>query len=172
MSIPSSVPPPPVPRGFQGKGGRSRREANLRKYGTPLPLLLPSSPLHPASTAFSASGIVDPVTLKEAPSGWFGPSSVASKVVVPSVVGTLDRDTASVWVEGEGMEVLFNRGFFGKGTLSRSDPNWRRRRIELVRGGDGECGLSGARRTREKEWMPGHQTKSALTPSPRRRAVP
>lgn len=137
MSIPIAVPAPPGPRGFQGKGGRYRQ--NLQKYGTPLPLLLPSSPLHPAYPSTSG-GVVDPATLKEPERGWLASAGLGRQtdVVVPAVVGVLDKDTGSVWVEGEGMEVLFNRGFFGKGTLSRSDPSWRKRRMEQVRGGDGE----------------------------------
>ncbi|GMK60116.1 hypothetical protein CspeluHIS016_0903330 [Cutaneotrichosporon spelunceum] len=136
MSIPASVPPP-VPRGFQGKGGKSKRDANMLKYGTPLPILLPSSPLHPDTTS-RVGHIVDPTTLKEPGSFLAGLSclNVRNKVVVPAIVGDLDADTGSVWVDGDGMEVLFNRGFFGKGTLSRSDPSWRKRRVELVRGGD------------------------------------
>jgi tRNA-splicing endonuclease subunit Sen2 len=133
------VPPPPVPRGFQGKGGRSKRDFNLLKYGTPLPLLLPSSPLHPDTSSREGS-ILDPVHPEPAPSlkNTLAGLGVRRAALVPAIVGTLDADTGSVWVEGEGMEVLFNRGFFGKGTLSRSDPNWRKRRVELVRGGDGE----------------------------------
>ncbi|BEI87140.1 hypothetical protein CcaverHIS002_0704860 [Cutaneotrichosporon cavernicola] len=134
MSIPTAVPPPPVPRGFQGKGGRSKRDANMLKYGTPLPILLPSSPLHPNTTS-RVGHIVDPTTLKEQGHIIAG-LGVRNRLVVPAIVGVLDADTGSVWVEGEGMEVLFNRGFFGKGTLSRSDPSWRKRRVELVRGGD------------------------------------
>jgi tRNA-splicing endonuclease subunit Sen2 len=38
-------------------------------------------------------------------------------------------------VEREDMDILFRRGFFGKGTLSRSEPSWRERRIDLVKGG-------------------------------------
>jgi len=33
------------------------------------------------------------------------------------------------------MDILFRRGFFGKGTLSRSEPSWRERRVDLVKGG-------------------------------------
>ncbi|KLT45632.1 hypothetical protein CC85DRAFT_112550 [Cutaneotrichosporon oleaginosum] len=134
MSIPASVPPP-VPRGFQGKGGRSKRDANLLKYGTPLPILLPSSPLHPDTTS-RVGHIVDPAQQKEPAGPIFAGLGVRRRAVVPAIVGVLDADTGSVWVDGEGMEVLFNRGFFGKGTLSRSDPSWRKRRVELVRGGD------------------------------------
>jgi len=128
MSIPASVPPP---TGFQGKGGPRQREKE-KKYGTALPLLLPESPLHPAyvpppsrastSTSTSYAGIL------------------SAQLVNPQCVGVLDRASASVWVENtRDMETLFNRGFFGKGTLSRSDPSWRKTRVELMKGGSGEC---------------------------------
>lgn len=142
MSIQASVPAPaPPPGGFQSKGGpRGKYALNLKKYGTPLPILLSSSPLHPSRK--DATGPVQdpaqarPPSLLSALVGAFDP---AKRVEIPTVVGTLDAATRSVWVsDPEGMEVLFNRGFFGKGTLSRSDPSWRQRRIELVRGGDGE----------------------------------
>jgi tRNA-splicing endonuclease subunit Sen2 len=130
MSIPASVPPPTGPRGFQSKGGpRAQRAEKERKFGTPLPLLLPESQLYAAAT-----GAAGPSSLKTR-------STIisASALIAPQAVGVLDRASASVWVEDTAdMEMLFNRGFFGKGTLSRSDPNWRSRRIELMQGGSGE----------------------------------
>lgn len=38
----------------------------------------------------------------------------------------------------EDVETLFQKGFFGKGTLSRSDPTWRARRIDMVKGGSSQ----------------------------------
>lgn len=38
----------------------------------------------------------------------------------------------------EDVEILFRRGFFGKGTLSRSEPTWRARRIDMIKGGECE----------------------------------
>lgn len=139
MSIPASVPPPSGPGGFQSKGGQKQRAEKERVYGTPLPLLLPSSPLHPGhvpTSKFNPHG--EPSSLL---ASYAGIISSASRPIVPACVGRLDRASASVWVEGADMAVLFNRGFFGKGTLSRSDPNWRSRRVELLKGGSGESVL-------------------------------
>lgn len=36
------------------------------------------------------------------------------------------------------IEILFRRGFFGKGTLSRSEPTWKDRRLDAIRGGGSE----------------------------------
>lgn len=141
MSIQASVPPPAAPRGFQGKGGpRGKYAQNLKKYGTPLPILLSSSPLH-SSYKDEGGHVVDPAqaTATSLLSSFVTTLNPAKQVEVPTVIGTLDPQTQSVWVtDPEGMQILFNRGFFGKGTLSRSEPSWRQRRIELVRGGDGE----------------------------------
>lgn len=126
MSIQASVPPPPAPGGYQGKGGpREKRAEKERKFGTPLPLLLRESPLHPnhGKPSLFSLGILSP----------------AAAVQVPNCIGVLDTASGSVWVEdAEDMRILFNRGFFGKGSLSRSDPSWRDRRVELLRGGSGE----------------------------------
>lgn len=34
------------------------------------------------------------------------------------------------------MGLAFQKGFFGKGSLSRSEPSWRARRVGLLKGGD------------------------------------
>lgn len=34
------------------------------------------------------------------------------------------------------MDLAFQKGFFGKGSLSRSEPSWRARRVGLLKGGD------------------------------------
>lgn len=139
MSIPASVPPPAAP-GFQSKG-RARAAANHAKFGTPLPILLPESPLYASALAAAdaerlgagagagaESGRASIVRL-----GMF--SSV--RAVVPQCVGVLDRATQSVLVsDPSDCRALFDRGFFGKGALSRSEPTWRGARVELVRGGD------------------------------------
>ena len=112
---------------------RSRYQTNLKKYGTPLPILLPCSPLHPSYTPPSKkaqSYLSTFLSIFEAP----------VRVEVPSCVGIYDPVTRSVWVtDRKDMEILFNRGFFGKGTLSRSEPTWRARRVDQARGG--ECEL-------------------------------
>jgi tRNA-splicing endonuclease subunit Sen2 len=63
-------------------------------------------------------------------------SSFTAHVEVPKCTGVFDPLTRSVWVvDKDDMDILFRRGFFGKGTLSRSEPSWRERRVDLVKGG-------------------------------------
>lgn len=46
----------------------------------------------------------------------------------PQIAAVYDELTQTVWVrDPESMVVLWRRGFFGKGSLSRSDPSWRQR---------------------------------------------
>lgn len=124
MSIPASVPPPAAP-GFQSKG-RARAAANHKKYGTPLPILLPESPLYAAALASP------PANSTVVRLGLFS----SARAIVPTVVGVLDRASQSVRVsDAEDMRLLFERGFFGKGALSRSEPSWRAGRAELLKGG-------------------------------------
>lgn len=126
MSIPASVPAPVGPGGFQSKG-RARAAANNKKYGTPLPILLPESPLYAAALASP------PPNSTVIRLGLF----TSARAIVPTVIGVLDRDTQSVFVsDPDDMRLLFERGFFGKGSLSRSEPSWRDGRRELLKGGN------------------------------------
>lgn len=126
MSIPASVPAPVGPGGFQSKG-RARAAANNKRYGTPLPILLPESPLYASSLASP------PPNTTVVRLGLLS----SARAIVPTVIGVLDRDTQSVWVEDlTDMRLLFERGFFGKGSLSRSEPTWRDGRKELLKGGN------------------------------------
>jgi tRNA-splicing endonuclease subunit Sen2 len=105
----------------------------MQKYGTPLPILLPCSPLHPAYVPSHPKS--RPSILHSLVSGLTG----RSREIYPQCVGTYDRATRSVIVERrEDMDILFRRGFFGKGSLSRSEPTWRARRIDLLKGGECE----------------------------------
>ncbi|WVQ71078.1 tRNA-intron endonuclease [Cryptococcus sp. DSM 104548] len=108
---------------------RARHAANNRKYGTPLPILFPQPPS--ASTSVLSSYL----------------PSFATKPELLQAVGDYDPITQSVWVtDPKGMDILFQKGFFGKGTLSRSEPSWRERRVALLKGGD----ALGAEQMREK----------------------
>ncbi|ORX34107.1 hypothetical protein BD324DRAFT_636639 [Kockovaella imperatae] len=132
---------------------RSRFQANNKKYGTPLPILLPSSPLHPAyqapsrDTVGSRSSFISTfLSVFEAP----------VKVEVPQCVGVFDPLTRSVWItDPKDMAILFNRGFFGKGTFSRSEPTWKSRRLDQVRGGQSAA----AEKLREKRRLERKQFK-------------
>lgn len=46
----------------------------------------------------------------------------------PQIQAIYDEMTRTVWVQqDDDMVLLWRRGFFGKGTLSRSEPSWKRR---------------------------------------------
>ncbi|KAH7926433.1 hypothetical protein BV22DRAFT_1194420 [Leucogyrophana mollusca] len=93
--------------------GFSKRTENNRIYAHPLPLVLFTPP--------------DPSPLQRA-LGLVGISS--TQVLNPHCEGVFDAATRSVWVDKHGgAMVLWQRGFFGKGDLSRSEPSWLARQI-------------------------------------------
>jgi tRNA-splicing endonuclease subunit Sen2 len=96
------------PRGdsSQKKGDRKRNENNLI-YANPLPI------------AFSRIENRFTVTAL----GIFGISP--TRVLNPRCKGTFDPITRSVWITDQNDRmILWRRGFFGKGNLSRSEPSW------------------------------------------------
>ncbi|OXG86904.1 tRNA-splicing endonuclease subunit Sen2 [Cryptococcus neoformans var. grubii Br795] len=100
---------------------RARYAANNRKYGTPLPILFPSS-----SSTSSKSILTS-----------FLPSLSSARVEIQHITGEYDPTTGSVWItDPKMMDLAFQKGFFGKGSLSRSEPSWRARRVGLLKGGD------------------------------------
>lgn len=127
----------PTPGGHtQGKNtnpnlnaNRQRHLANLRKYGSPLPIILPQQSHPNQSKPFLTTYL---------------PSFLSSSASIecPTCTGSYDPVTRSVIVTNKAdIDILFCRGFFGKGTLSRSEPTWRERRLDLLRGGGSECSL-------------------------------
>lgn len=145
------------PRPGGGKGGGARNQNNI-KYGTPLPLLLPTSALHPSSN-YQRRGR----ELSDAREGKAGPGPVTSclryfRNIWPAedtlqktvIKGHFDFHTRSVWITDDNVpdnettpdtslsplarkRLLFERGFFGKGSLSRSDPSWKIRRVKALK---------------------------------------
>jgi tRNA-splicing endonuclease subunit Sen2 len=90
-----------------GNAKSSGRRAEIQKeYAHPLPIAFPNLPLYPR-LALSTLGL--------------------SNFIIdhPCCIGTIDTDTQSVWVsDAKDIAVLWKRGFFGKGNLSRSEPTW------------------------------------------------
>ena len=108
--------------GGQGKGGPKRQENN-RIYAYPIPLVF--SPAQ-RETTFSATIL-----------GIFG--SATTVIENPHCEGTLDMSTRSVWISNKrDAMVLWRRGFFGKGDLSRSEPSWYTRQPH-ARNASGKC---------------------------------
>ena len=99
---------------YKGKGG-ARRAENERIYGNPLPLLFTTS-----SAEHSDPGPSQPK--QSFLSSLFNPP----RVINPQCSGTFDAATRSVWITDErDVRILWTRGFWGKGNLSRSEPSWR-----------------------------------------------
>ena len=107
-----------------GKGGPQRAENN-RIYANPLPLLF----ITPKSTS-----ILSPHRVL----GLLGFNQ--TRVENPHCQGILDLTTKSVWiVDRKEAMILWHRGFFGKGDLSRSEPSWYSRQVN-ARKAAGNCG--------------------------------
>ena len=113
---------------------KSRQQVLNAKYGSPLPILLPNSTTGPQASSRGQKGksTVTSILSTYAP-------SLTAEIIVPQCHGIYDPITRSVWVtDRKDMDILFRRGFFGKGTLSRSEPSWRERRVDLLKGGSSE----------------------------------
>lgn len=94
----------------------ARRAENNRIYVHPLPIILSE----PSDSEQSF--------LRKTLYNLFGLS--VSDVLNPHCRGVLDLATRSVWVlDMKDATVLWQRGFFGKGNLSRSEPSWLARQI-------------------------------------------
>lgn len=95
----------------------ARRNANNQIYGYPLPLILESSLNDSYLRKCTASFL-----------GLFGYS--ITRISKPQLEGVLDTASRSVWIQNSSdAMLLWRRGFFGKGNLSRSEPSWLARQI-------------------------------------------
>lgn len=104
----SAVSDPPASK------GRGRQKDLNRIYAYPLPIL------------FSPS---EPISYRAFPVGLF--AFWQTRVENPHFEGIFDPYTRSVWVVNSAHSMtLWQRGFFGKGSLSRSEPSWLVRRIQ------------------------------------------
>lgn len=94
-----------------------RRNDNNRIYAHPLPLLFTSP--EPTSTSSFSSLL-----------GSLGLGGSRLEVLNPHCEGVFDPATRSVWVtNAKDSRILWTRGFFGKGNLSRSEPSWLARQV-------------------------------------------
>ncbi|KAG6850762.1 hypothetical protein H0H93_008800 [Arthromyces matolae] len=108
----------PSARGKSSVKGGARKNETLRIYANPLPLLF----LEPPPSRFrSVLGVL---------------GLSFTEVVNPRCEGIFDPWTRSVWVtNARDTMVLWQRGFFGKGDLSRSEPSWLARQINIRKSG-------------------------------------
>lgn len=126
MSTPT-VSSPSTPRAGGGKGYNHRAALN-EQYKHSLPLVPPSMLKNPPPK---------PVPSRLAALCSAFRSETPSQLENPMCVGVWDPWTGSVWVRDErSINVLWTRGNFGKGSLSRSEPSWWKRRLREFEGGN------------------------------------
>jgi tRNA-splicing endonuclease subunit Sen2 len=123
-SLISTTMAPPNRRGNAHKGG-ARRAENNRIYANPLPIVFEDIYSSRFSSILSFLGIN------------------TRRCVNPHCEGIFDPTTRSVWItNARDTSILWQRGFFGKGDLSRSEPSWLSRQINLRKSkGKGESFL-------------------------------
>ncbi|KAM6496865.1 hypothetical protein JOM56_007338 [Amanita muscaria] len=104
----SLINPPAIGSGKgKGRAGGAQRNDNNRIYAYPLPILFEPAPLQ-SNAVFKKIGL-----------------DVTTRVFKPQSEAIFDEVTRSVWVTSrEHSMLLWRRGFFGKGDLSRSEPTW------------------------------------------------
>lgn len=101
-----------MPRSRGAHKSGPRRNENNRIYADPLPVLFS----HPEPTRLNS--ILNLLGLP------------TTQVLNPHCEGYFDATTRSVWVSNQKDSlILWRRGFFGKGDLSRSEPSWLTRQI-------------------------------------------
>lgn len=106
----------------KGKGRASRPDQQVYAHALPL-VHLPSTTLFARSLSLLRLHVVS--------------------IENPHCVGIFDEPSRSVWiVNARDRDILWRRGFFGKGNLSRSEPSWLNRRLNQLGGTKGELSLS------------------------------
>ena len=99
------------------RGGRHSQ--NNQIYAYPLPVLFED--LYPNSRINSFVGHL---------------GLSLTRVINPHCEGIFDPATRSVWVtNAKDSTILWRRGFFGKGNLSRSEPSWLARQKQMRKQG-------------------------------------
>jgi len=106
----------------QGKGKSSARKSETaRVYAHPLPVLLSDENPQPSSRIRSILSFL---------------GLSLNRISNPQCEGVFDPHTRSVWVSrSEDISVLWRCGFFGKGDLSRSEPSWYTRQLNIRKTG-------------------------------------
>ncbi|QRW17064.1 tRNA intron endonuclease, catalytic C-terminal domain [Rhizoctonia solani] len=103
------------------QGGQTKRRDNQKNriYANPLPLVIERS-TKPHSWSSHTLGLL---------------GLASGRISNPNCEGVLDVTTRSVWIINKrDTLVLWQRGFFGKGNLSRSEPSWLTRRVAQLKG--------------------------------------
>ncbi|KAI0788795.1 hypothetical protein C8Q75DRAFT_719501 [Abortiporus biennis] len=106
-------------RGPQGKGGGARRAENNKIYGDALPITFPLSTDYNEDKSLSllARGF-----------------RIGGTILNPNCEVVFDKTTRSAWTfSSRDAMILWRKGFFGKGDLSRSEPSWLSRQINALK---------------------------------------
>jgi len=100
----------------KGKGRANRQDLNVYAHALPL-VPVPSTTLFARSLRLVRLHVVS--------------------IENPRCVGIFDEPSRSVWiVNARDRDILWRRGFFGKGNLSRSEPSWLNRKLNQLDGGE------------------------------------
>ncbi|KAF9054568.1 hypothetical protein BJ165DRAFT_1399763 [Panaeolus papilionaceus] len=119
--------------GSQHKAG-GKRSDNNRIYAHPLPLLFLDPPKSRITSVLGLLGLS------------------LTRVENPHCEGIFDPITRSVWVaKPEDSTILWRRGFFGKGDLSRSEPSWLARQLNIRKNGGKQLTSEEVREKRRAE---------------------
>ncbi|KAI3485458.1 hypothetical protein L1887_51201 [Cichorium endivia] len=117
-----------------GAGKKATAQKN-QLYSKPLPVELDGASEHDIAGDESApslwSSILSLLTLGASSSTSKPASSQKAK---EKVAVCYDANLNTVWVQDldQGVRLLWQRGFFGKGNLSRSEPTWRQRKVNEI----------------------------------------
>ncbi|KAN0065409.1 tRNA splicing endonuclease subunit sen2 [Thecaphora frezii] len=120
--------------------GKKASALKNQTYARPLPPTLDAAPAAPTpatppSLLSSLLWLLSLGLYREAPapeaSGASQHASTSKATEDDVVTAVYDRRTQTVWIRdmNKGVEILWQRGFFGKGNLSRSEPTWKQRKI-------------------------------------------
>jgi tRNA-splicing endonuclease subunit Sen2 len=114
----SLINPSSQPRAAGAQKGGARRHEINKIYANPLPLLFIEPPPSRVRSILGLLGLS------------------LTQVENPHCEGVFDPITRSVWVSShEHSMILWKRGFFGKGDLSRSEPSWLARQMNIRKSG-------------------------------------
>lgn len=114
----SLITPNPHGRTSGSQKSGARRQENNRIYAHPLPIIFHEPPPPPNSSRIGS-------ILR-----FLGLSLTRVEEENPHCEGIFDPVTRSVWVSNSDHSlILWRRGFFGKGSLSRSEPSWLARQV-------------------------------------------
>jgi tRNA-splicing endonuclease subunit Sen2 len=110
---------PSTSRGGGSFKAGGKRSENNHIYANALPLIFSNAP---SSNSFES--VLNALGLS------------LTKTINPHCEGVFDPTTRSVWVlDKKDVTLLWQRGFFGKGDLSRSEPSWFSRQMNIRQSG-------------------------------------